>query len=46
MEARPNLAAAILDASNAFGEIERVYIEAAIKANPYMHSLLPFFEML
>jgi len=46
MEARPNLAAANLDASNAFDEIERDCIEAAIKANPYLHSLLPLFEML
>jgi hypothetical protein len=46
MEARPNLAAARLDASNAFGEIERDYIEAAIRANSYLHSLLPLFEMI
>jgi hypothetical protein len=46
MLARPSLAAASLDASNAFGEIERDCIEAAIKANMYMHRLLPLFKML
>jgi hypothetical protein len=46
MEARPKLATATLDASNAFGEIERDRIEVAIKANPYPHGLLPLFNML
>ena len=46
MKAKLNLAAASLDASNAFGEIKRDCINAAIKANPYLHRLLPLFEML
>ena len=46
MEAKPALAGASLDATNAFGEIERECIEAAIKANPYLHRLLPLFELL
>jgi hypothetical protein len=44
LEATPNLVDAILDSVNAYGEIERECIEAAIMANPYFHSLLPLFE--
>ena len=36
MEAKPALAAASLDAINAYGDIERECIEVAIKANPYL----------
>ncbi len=46
LEAKPNLAASSLDNFNAYGEIERDCIEAAIKANPYLHNLLPLFELL
>jgi hypothetical protein len=46
MEAKPALAVASLDAINAYGEIERECIEAAIKANPYLHRLLPLYELL
>ena len=46
MEVKPALAGASLDAINAYGEIERECIEAAIRANPYLHSLLPLFELL
>jgi len=38
MKAKPSLVGASLDAMNAYGEIERECIEAAIKANPYLHS--------
>jgi hypothetical protein len=43
LEAKPNIATASLDISNAFGDIERVCIEATIMANPYLHSLLPLY---
>jgi hypothetical protein len=46
MEANPALAGARLDAVNAYGEIERECIEATIKANPFLHRLLPLFELL
>ena len=44
MEAKPTLAGANLDSINAYGEIERECIDAAIKANPYLQRLLPLFE--
>jgi len=46
MEVNPTLAASSLDVSNAIGEIERECIEAAIRADTYMHRLLPLFELL
>jgi hypothetical protein len=46
MEAKPTLAGASLDAINAYGDIERECIEAAIKANPYLQLLLPLYELL
>ena len=46
MEVKPALAGASLDAINACGEIEREYIEAAIKANLYLHRLLPLYEIM
>jgi hypothetical protein len=46
MEAKPTLAGASLDAINAYGEIGRECIEAAIRANPYLHRLLPLYELL
>ena len=46
MEAKPSLAGANLDAISAYGEIERDCIEAAIRANPFLHRLLPLFELL
>jgi hypothetical protein len=46
LEAKPNLDAASLDKINAYGDIVRCCIEAAIMANPYLHSLVPLFELL
>ncbi len=46
MEVKPTLVGASLDAINAYGEIERECIESAIKANPYLHMLLPLYELL
>jgi hypothetical protein len=46
METKPHLAGAHLDAINAYDDIEREYIEAAIRANPYLKRLLPLFELL
>jgi hypothetical protein len=46
MEAKPAMAGASLDAINAYGEIDRDCIEVAIRANPYLHRLLPLYELL
>ncbi len=46
LEAKLNLVAVCLDKINAYCEIERDCIEAAIKANSYLHGLLPLFELL
>ncbi len=35
-----------MDAINAYGEIDRECIEAAIRANPYLHRLLPLYELM
>ena len=36
LNANPHFAATSIDAINAYGEIERLCIEVAIKANPYL----------
>ena len=46
IEGRPDFAALSLDAMNAFNMIERGAIEAALRANPALHPLLPISEML
>ena len=46
LESNGKLSAACLDGVNAFGEINRGCIRAAIEANPSLHLLLPLFEML
>jgi hypothetical protein len=46
MEAKPALAGASMDAINAYGEIKRECIEAAIRANPYLNRLLPLYELM
>jgi hypothetical protein len=46
MHAKPHLAGANLDDINAYNDIERECPEAVIRDNPYLHRLLPFFEML
>ncbi len=46
METNKSLAVACLDGINAFGEIERACIRAALEANPSLHMLIPMFEML
>jgi hypothetical protein len=46
MESDRSLAAAGLDGINAFGEIKRACIRAALEANPSLHMLSPLFEML
>jgi len=46
LEAKLNLVATSLNNIHAYGEIERDCIEAAIKTNPYLQSLLPLFELL
>ena len=39
------LAAASIDGINAYGDIERDCNEANIQENPYLHHLLPLFDM-
>jgi hypothetical protein len=46
LEAKPNLVAAMMDNNNTFGDIDRVCTQATIMANPYIHSLLPLFDLL
>jgi hypothetical protein len=46
LEVKLKLAGASLDCINAYGEIERECIEAAIRANPYLQLLLPLLELL
>ncbi len=46
LESNRKLSAACLDGVNAFGEINRSCIRAAIEANPSLYLLLPFFLML
>jgi len=46
MESNGSLSAACLDGINAFGEIERDCIHAALEANPSLHMPIPLFEML
>ena len=46
MESDRSLAAASLDGINAFGEIERACIRAALEANPSLHMLIPLFKIL
>ncbi len=46
LESNGSLSAVCLDGVNAFGEINRDCIRAAIMANPSLHLLLPLFEML
>ena len=45
MESNGMLSATCLDVINAFEEIERDCIRAALLANLSMHTLLPIFEM-
>jgi hypothetical protein len=46
LESNGKLSAACLDGVNAFGEINRNYIRAAIEENPSLHFLLSLFELL
>jgi hypothetical protein len=46
MESNGSMAAACLDGINAFGEIERACIRAALEANLSLHGLIPMFAML
>jgi hypothetical protein len=46
MEAEPDLARACLDASNAFGDLERPCIRVALEANVALYPLLPLFDVL
>jgi hypothetical protein len=46
LEARLSLACASLNNINAYGEIERECIDAAITSSPYIHSRLPLFDLV
>jgi hypothetical protein len=46
LESNGNLSPACLDGINAFGEINRECIRAALMVNPGLHLLIPIFEML
>ena len=46
MEAEPDLARATLDASNAFGDLERPCIRAALEANVPLHPRIPMYDVL
>ena len=46
MEAEPDLARACLDANNAFGDLERPCIRAALEANVALHPLIPLYDVL
>ena len=46
LESNGKLSASCLDGINAFGEINRDYIRAALMANPDLRPLIPLFEML
>jgi hypothetical protein len=45
MEADPDLVRAYLDASDAFGDMERPCIRAALEANLALHPLLPLYDV-
>ncbi len=46
MEAEPDLARSCLDASNAFGDLERPCIRASLEANVGLHPANPFYDVL
>ena len=46
MEALPDLARATLDDINAFGDLERPCIRAALLANVHLHQLIPLYDVL
>jgi hypothetical protein len=46
MEAKPDLARATLDASNAFEDLEQPCIRAALEANVALHPLIPLYDVL
>ena len=46
MEAEPDLARVCLDASNAFGDLERPCIRAALETNVAHHPLIPLYDVL
>jgi len=46
MEAEPDLARSCLDACNAFGDLERPCIRAALEANVALHPLIPLYDVL
>ena len=46
MEAESGLARSCLDATNAFGDLERPCIRAALEAKIALHPLIPFYDVL
>ena len=46
VEVNPVLARATLDAINAFGDLERPFIRAALLAHVLLHPLIPLYDVL
>ena len=46
MKVEPDLARATLDVSNAFGDMERPCIRAALETNVALHPLIPMYDVL
>jgi hypothetical protein len=46
MEAEPDLARSCLDASNAFGDLERPCIRVALEANVALSPLIPLYDVI
>ena len=46
MEAEPDLARTCLDASNAFGDMERPCLRAALEADVALHPLIPLYDVM
>ena len=46
METEPDLARETFDANNAFGDLERPCIRAALEANVALHPLIPMYDVL
>jgi len=46
MEAEPAYARACLDVSNAFGDLERPCIRAALEVDVALHPLIPLYDVL
>ena len=46
LKAEPYPARSSLDAANAFGDMKRTCIRAALEVNPALHPLIPLYDVL